>query len=144
MLIGETMTRPGNVCLLSAGALPVLSTSSHETHPPEATIDGNPETFWATTGMFPQEFIISLNTLHKIGKITIESSQIRNLRIETSTSKEPTNFERCVERELEHVEGHFQNEEISLPGVQATHLRFVILSGYDHFVAVRGVSAEIA
>ncbi|XP_077309416.1 intraflagellar transport protein 25 homolog [Lithobates pipiens] len=136
------MTRAGDLCLSSAGAVLALATSGDGGHPAQHIIDGKPDTFWTTTGMFPQEFIISLNTLQKIGKITIESSQIRSLRIETSTSKEPTNFEHCVEREFEHVEGQFHNEEITFPGVQAIHLRFVILSGFDHFVAVRSVSAE--
>ncbi|XP_075689153.1 intraflagellar transport protein 25 homolog [Rhinoderma darwinii] len=136
------MTRAGNLCLSSVGALVSLATSSDERHPAEHIIDGNPETFWTTTGMFPQEFIISMNGLQKIGKILIESSLIRSLNIFTSTSKEPTNFEPCVEREFEHVEGQYQSEEITVPGVQAVHLRFVILSGYDHFVSVRSVSAE--
>ncbi|XP_066453627.1 intraflagellar transport protein 25 homolog [Eleutherodactylus coqui] len=136
------MTRAGNLCLSSAGAQVSLATSSDDRHPAEHIIDGNPETFWTTTGMFPQEFIISMSSLQKIGKISIESSSIRSLQICTSSSKEPANFEPCVEKELEHVEGHFQTDEISLPGVQAVHVRFVILSGYDHFVAVRSVSAE--
>ncbi|KAM4022628.1 intraflagellar transport protein 25 homolog [Anomaloglossus baeobatrachus] len=138
------MTRAGNLCLSSAGAHVSLATSSDERHSAESIIDGNPETFWTTTGMFPQEFIISMNGLQKIGKITLESSLIRSLKIYTSSSKEATNFEPCMERELEHVEGQFQTEEITLPGVQAVHLRFVILSGYDHFVSVRSVSAESA
>ncbi|XP_072275780.1 intraflagellar transport protein 25 homolog [Pyxicephalus adspersus] len=136
------MTRAGNLCLSSAGAVLALATSSDGRHPPEHIIDGNPHTLWITTGTFPQEFIITLNALQKIGKITVESSQIRSLYIETSTSREPTHFERCVEREFEHVEGHFQNEEITVPGVQASHLRFVIVSGFEQFVAVRSVSAE--
>ncbi|XP_075040131.1 intraflagellar transport protein 25 homolog [Mixophyes fleayi] len=127
-----------------AGAVVALVTSSDERHPAEHIIDGNPETFWTTTGMFPQEFIISMSGLQKIGKIIIESSLIKSLRIETSTSKEPINFERCVERDLEHVEGQFQNEEIIMPGVQATHLRFVVLCGFDHFVSVRSVLVESA
>ncbi|XP_073419829.1 intraflagellar transport protein 25 homolog isoform X2 [Dendrobates tinctorius] len=138
------MTRAGNLCLSSAGAHVSLATSSDERHPAERMIDGNPETFWTTTGMFPQEFIISMNGLQKIGKITLESSLIRSLKVYTSASKEATNFEPCMERELEHVEGQFQTEEIALPGVQAVHLRFVILSGYDHFVSIRSVSAESA
>ncbi|KAM3914686.1 intraflagellar transport protein 25 homolog [Leptodactylus fuscus] len=136
------MTRAGNLCLSSAGAQVTLATSSDDRHPAEHIIDGNPETFWTTTGMFPQEFVISVSGLQKIGKITIEGSLIRNLKIYTSASKEPTNFEPCVEKELEHVEGHFHTEEMTFPGVQATHLRFVILSGYDHFISVRSVSAE--
>ncbi|XP_069837774.1 intraflagellar transport protein 25 homolog [Dendropsophus ebraccatus] len=138
------MTRAGNLCVSSAGALVSLATSSDDRHPAEHMIDGNPETFWTTTGTFPQEFIISLSGLQRIGKISIESSLIRNLKIYSSASKEAANFEPCVERELEHVEGQFQTEEITLPGVQASHLRFVIVSGYDHFVCVRSVSAESA
>lgn len=136
------MTRAGDLCLGSAGAHVALATSSDERHPAEHIIDGNPETFWTTTGTFPQEFIISLNGLQKIGKIILESSLIRSVKVYSSASKEPANFEPCLERELEHVEGQFQNEEMALPGVQALHLRFVILSGYDHFVSVRSVSAE--
>ncbi|KAM9324165.1 intraflagellar transport protein 25 homolog [Gastrophryne carolinensis] len=136
------MTRPGDPCSSSCGAVLALATSSDARYPPEHIIDGNPDTFWVTTGMFPQEFIVSMSGLQKIGKLTIESSQVRHLRIEVSTSKEATSFEPCKERELEHVEGHFQLEEIDLSGVQAVHLRFIILSGYDHFVAVQSVSAE--
>ncbi|XP_056388131.1 intraflagellar transport protein 25 homolog isoform X2 [Hyla sarda] len=136
------MTRAGNLCLSSAGAQVSLATSSDERHPAEHIIDGNPETFWTTTGMFPQEFIISMNGLQKIGKIIMESSLIKNVKIYSSASKEPINFELCLERELEHVEGQFLTEEITLPGVQATHLRFLIVSGYDHFVSMRSVSAE--
>ncbi|XP_063795701.1 intraflagellar transport protein 25 homolog isoform X2 [Pseudophryne corroboree] len=113
------MTRAGNLCLSSAGAVVALATSSDDRHRAQHIIDGNPETFWTTTGMFPQEFIISMSSLQKIGKITMESSL-----------------------NLEHMEGQFQNEEITLPGVQAVHLRFVIQSAYDHFVAVRSVLAE--
>ncbi|XP_077850244.1 intraflagellar transport protein 25 homolog isoform X4 [Macaca mulatta] len=47
-----------DLCLSSEGSEVILATSSDEKHPPENIIDGNPETFWTTTGMFPQEFII--------------------------------------------------------------------------------------
>ncbi|KAG8546724.1 hypothetical protein GDO81_029924 [Engystomops pustulosus] len=92
------MTRAGDLCLSSAGARVSLATSSDDRHPAECIIDGNPETFWTTTGMFPQEFIISLNGLQKIGKIIIESSSVRSLKIYTSATKEPTDFEPCTDR----------------------------------------------
>ncbi|KAG8436876.1 hypothetical protein GDO86_007822 [Hymenochirus boettgeri] len=130
------MIRQGDVCLSSAGAQITLATSSDVKHPPDNIIDGDPETFWTTSGMFPQEFIISLNSIHKINKIILQSSLVRTLRIETSISKEPLNFELHLEKNLEQSEGHLQYEEFSLPGVQVWHLRFVILSGFDHFVSV--------
>ncbi|XP_042322058.1 intraflagellar transport protein 25 homolog isoform X2 [Sceloporus undulatus] len=114
-------------CLSSEGAEVVLATSSDEKYPPENITDGRSETFWTTTGMFPQEFIISL---------------MQRLRIEKTMSKEPADFELCIEKELQYKEGELQNEEISFPEMQATYLRFIILSAFDAFVSVHRVTAE--
>uniref|UniRef100_A0A8C5R651 Intraflagellar transport protein 25 homolog n=1 Tax=Leptobrachium leishanense TaxID=445787 RepID=A0A8C5R651_9ANUR len=138
------MTKAGDLCLSAAGARVILATSSDERHPAEHIMDGNPETFWTTTGMFPQEFIISLSGVFKINKITIHSSLVKNLRIETSISKEPVNFEPCTEKVLIFVYLLIYICFLlpQLSGIQAAHLRFVILSAYDHFVAVYSVSGD--
>ncbi|NP_001087826.1 heat shock protein family B (small) member 11 L homeolog [Xenopus laevis] len=136
------MTRAGDLCLSSAGARVTLATSSDDRHPANNIIDGNTDTFWTTTGMYPQEFIISLNGIQKINKIILQSSLVRSVRIESSTSKEPVNFELRLERDLENTEEHLQFEEFTLPGIQVAHIRFVILSGFDHFASVHRVSAE--
>ncbi|XP_051713723.1 intraflagellar transport protein 25 homolog isoform X2 [Oryctolagus cuniculus] len=90
--------RKVDLCLSSEGAEVILATSSDEKHPPESVIDGNPETFWTTTGMFPQEFIISFHKHVRIEKLVIQSYLVRTLRIEKSTSKEPVDFEQWIER----------------------------------------------
>ncbi|MEE6495608.1 hypothetical protein FKM82_002095 [Ascaphus truei] len=93
------MTRAGDVCLSSAGAQVTLATSSDERHPPEHIIDGNPETFWTTTGMFPQEFIISLRGLLKISKITLQSTWSKAELRQAATLprvREPLSAGRCV------------------------------------------------
>ncbi|XP_033623438.1 intraflagellar transport protein 25 homolog isoform X9 [Fukomys damarensis] len=81
--------RKADLCLSSEGAEVILATSSDEKHPPENIIDGNAETFWTTTGMFPQEFIICFHKHVKIEKIIIQSYL-----------------------DLVHTEGQLQNEEI--------------------------------
>ncbi|XP_053549967.1 intraflagellar transport protein 25 homolog [Bombina bombina] len=136
------MTRSRDPCASSSGARVTLATSGDSRHPADCIVDGDPETFWVTTGMFPQEFIISLSSPQRINSITLQSFLVQSLRIEKSISKEPVDFECFVEKDLEPAEGHLQNEEFPLNGMQVAHLRFVILSGYDHFVAVRSVSAE--
>ncbi|XP_059995998.1 intraflagellar transport protein 25 homolog isoform X5 [Lagenorhynchus albirostris] len=103
-----------DVCLSSEGTEVILATSSDEKHPPENIIDGNPETFWTTTGMFPQEFIICFHKHVRIERLLIQSYFVRTLRIEKSTSKEPVDFEQWIERDLVHTEGQLQNEEIML------------------------------
>nr|XP_021523471.1 intraflagellar transport protein 25 homolog isoform X2 [Aotus nancymaae]XP_021523472.1 intraflagellar transport protein 25 homolog isoform X2 [Aotus nancymaae]XP_021523473.1 intraflagellar transport protein 25 homolog isoform X2 [Aotus nancymaae]XP_021523474.1 intraflagellar transport protein 25 homolog isoform X2 [Aotus nancymaae]XP_021523475.1 intraflagellar transport protein 25 homolog isoform X2 [Aotus nancymaae] len=100
------------LCLSSEGSEVILATSSDEKHPPENIIDGNPDTFWATTGMFPQEFIICFHKHVRIERLVIQSYLVRTLKIEKSTSKEPVDFEQWIEKDLVHTEGQLQNEEI--------------------------------
>ncbi|KAH0618593.1 hypothetical protein JD844_017952 [Phrynosoma platyrhinos] len=75
---------------------------------------GRSETFWTTTGMFPQEFIISLNKCVTLSKLTIQCYLVQTLRIEKTMSKEPVDFELCTEKELQYKEGELQTEEISV------------------------------
>lgn len=134
--------RKVDLCSGTEGAEVILATSSDEKHPPENIIDGNPETFWTTTGMFPQEFIICFHKHVKIEKLVIQSYLVRTLRIEKTTSKEPLDFEQWVEKDLVHTEGQLQNEEIVARDGYATFLRFIIVSAFDHFASVHSISAE--
>nr|XP_020655302.1 intraflagellar transport protein 25 homolog isoform X2 [Pogona vitticeps] len=88
-------------CLRSEGADVILATSSDEKYPPENIIDGRSETFWTTTGMFPQEFIISFPKCVTISKLTIQCYLVQTLRIEKSVSKDPVDFEECIEKDVE-------------------------------------------
>nr|XP_002750897.3 intraflagellar transport protein 25 homolog isoform X1 [Callithrix jacchus] len=134
--------RKTELCLSSEGSEVILATSSDEKHPPENIIDGNPDTFWTTTGMFPQEFIICFHKHVRIERLVIQSYFVRTLKIEKSTSKEPVDFEQWIEKDLVHREGQLQNEEIMARDGSATYLRFIIVTAFDHFASVHSVSAE--
>ncbi|KAF7468064.1 intraflagellar transport protein 25 homolog [Marmota monax] len=134
--------RQFDLCLSSEGSEVVLATSSDEKHPPENIIDGNPETFWTTTGMFPQEFIICFHKHVKVEKLIIQSYLVRTLKIEKTKSKEPVDFEQWIERDFVHTEGQLQNEEILVHDGYCTYLRFIITKAFDHFISVHCVSAE--
>ncbi|XP_040010122.1 intraflagellar transport protein 25 homolog [Xiphias gladius] len=129
-------------CLSSLGAKVVVATSSDESHPPENIIDGNTKTFWMSTGMFPQEFIIRFAEPTKLSAVTVDSYNVKNLKIEKNTSQNAFQFESVTEKEFEHTDGHLQSNAISLNGSSATHLRFIITTGYDHFVSVHRVSVQ--
>ncbi|KAM8760296.1 intraflagellar transport protein 25 homolog [Acanthopagrus schlegelii] len=128
--------------LSSSGAKVVVATCSDENHPPENITDGNTKTFWMSTGMFPQEFIIRFAEPTKISAVTVDSYNVKHLKIEKNTSQNASQFEPVTEKEFEHTEGHLQSNAISLNGSSATHLRFIITSGYDHFVSVHRVSVQ--
>ncbi|XP_043941405.1 intraflagellar transport protein 25 homolog isoform X2 [Protopterus annectens] len=108
------MTKMVDAALSSAGGKVVLATSSDEKHTPENIIDGRTDTFWMTTGMFPQQFIISFSNPIKINTVTIQCYNVRCLSIEKSASTEVANFEKCTEKELQHVEGQLQTEEFAV------------------------------
>jgi len=131
-----------DVALSSAGATIALATSHDENYPPENIIDGSLDTFWPTTGMFPQEFIISFSTLMSIGSIKILCSNVKDLCVEKSTKTEPVEFEPLVDKEFENTEGQMQRDEIKIPVTSACHLRFLIKSGFDHFVSIHNVSVD--
>ncbi|XP_022056561.1 intraflagellar transport protein 25 homolog [Acanthochromis polyacanthus] len=128
--------------LSSLGAKVVLAASSDENHPPENIIDGNTSTFWMSTGMFPQEFVIRFAEPTTVAAVTMDSYNVKHLKIEKNTSQNASQFEPVTEKEFEHTEGHLQSNAISLNGSRATHLRFLIISGYDHFVSVHRVSVK--
>ncbi|CAB1321528.1 unnamed protein product [Coregonus sp. 'balchen'] len=123
--------------LSSLGAQVVLAASNDENHPPKNIIDGNTATFWMSTGMFPQEFIIRFAESMKIAHVTMH---FKTLKIEKSISDDATDFEPISEKEFEHIEGHLQTNNIPLVGTTATHLRFIVTSGYEHFISVHRVS----
>ncbi|KAJ8380537.1 hypothetical protein SKAU_G00013150 [Synaphobranchus kaupii] len=125
-----------DAALSSSGAQVIVAASSDENYPPDNIINGNTESFWISTGMFPQEFIIRFADAVKMSLVTIHSYNVKNLKIEKSTSSDATDFDVIAQKEFEHTEGNLQANDFSLSGTTATHLRFIITSGYDHFVSV--------
>ncbi|XP_028852377.1 intraflagellar transport protein 25 homolog [Denticeps clupeoides] len=125
--------------LSSSGAKVVLVSSSDENHPPENILDGSTKSFWISTGMFPQEFIIRFPHATKISVLTIHSYNIKGLKLEKCMTEDTEKFENVAEKELERTDSHLQINDVSL-NTTATHLRFIITSGYDHFVSVHSIT----
>ena len=50
-----------------------MATCYDERFPPENIIDGDERTFWMTTGLFPQEFVVELSQLTEVTRITTVS-----------------------------------------------------------------------
>lgn len=126
--------------LLKIGAKIALATSRDEDYPPENIIDGKTGTFWATTGLFPQEFIISFKSVLNIQQITIFCYNVLDLEIECSKQSilDCQKWEPLVKQGLVQNKGEITKKEF-LVNTSAHHLRFVIASGYDHFACVYNV-----
>ncbi|KAL8596157.1 hypothetical protein ACOMHN_021197 [Nucella lapillus] len=125
-----------DVALSSGGAQIILSTSSDDDHPPENMIDGTDESFWTTTGMFPQEVIIRFQALMNIQKVELTSCNVNNVVFETCETENVDAFEPLAERELDPTDQQTHTEEMNVGDRKAQCLRMVINSAHDHFVAV--------
>ena len=53
-----------------SGGKIVLTTCSDRNHLPENMLDGQESTFWITTGMYPQEFVLAVAGVANVSKIT--------------------------------------------------------------------------
>ncbi|XP_064386035.1 intraflagellar transport protein 25 homolog [Halichondria panicea] len=126
------MSSTGNV-----GSFVALSSSNDDRHPPECISDRNPDTYWATTGLFPQEVVITLPSLTNLTGVTIKSTNVRKLSLERSKENGPTEFHPITDKELESKEGHLQVEEFRLKSpVETKHLKLILQEGYGHFAFV--------
>ncbi|XP_006816630.1 intraflagellar transport protein 25 homolog isoform X2 [Saccoglossus kowalevskii] len=102
-----------DVALTDAGAKVVLATASDEKHPPEHMIDGSEETFWSSTGLFPQEFVISFSGLMNINAVNLKTYQIHKMSIERSVQAEPIDFEILEEKEFTVTDMALQVEDFT-------------------------------
>lgn len=131
-----------DVALSRAGAHISMATSSDDEYPPENMLDGKTETFWTTTGMFPQSFIVSFQSEMTLKSIQMFCSNVKKLVIHKCSQQEPIDFDLVTEKEMDCVEGQMQSEEISLTRTEARHLKFVILTAHDHFVSVHKLQID--
>ncbi|XP_068616782.1 intraflagellar transport protein 25 homolog [Brachionichthys hirsutus] len=118
------------------GGTVVFATSSDHSHPPANVIDGDTETFWMSTGMFPQQVTIRFEKSVTLTELTVESYNVKHLKIEECTAGNPSNFQHVTDKEFERTEGHLQSNSILLKGSSATHLRLTVTAGYDAFISM--------
>ncbi|XP_035229635.1 intraflagellar transport protein 25 homolog [Stegodyphus dumicola] len=120
----------------SVGGHIVMASSNDSRFPPRNILDGKLDTFWVTTGLYPQCFVLSLSEAADVKAITMHSYNIKDLRIEKSIKEDPVEFEEILETGLESSEGTPQQKTFSPALCEARYLKFIINSGYDHFCTV--------
>ncbi|GFR45548.1 hypothetical protein Agub_g6942 [Astrephomene gubernaculifera] len=121
------------------GGLIVMASCGDERFPPENMLDGKDNTFWVTTGMFPQEFVLKLDSCIRVSKITTLSLNVRKLAVEKCDQEKPDQFEKVFEVELANRGDRLQTE-VHQVNIRAKYLKFMILQGHGEFATVNRVS----
>ncbi|GFQ92908.1 intraflagellar transport protein 25 homolog [Trichonephila clavata] len=121
---------------VNSDAQVVMASSNDARFPPRNILDGKLDTFWATTGLYPQTFAVALSETADVKTITVHSYNVKDLKIEKSVKEDPVEFEDVLETGFESTEGTPQQKTFSPPLCEAKYLKFTIKSGYDHFCAI--------
>lgn len=125
----------------------VLATCTDERYPPSNMLDGKHETYYVTTGVYPQEFLVAFKAgTVNVSRITLVMNSVKKLRIEKSTEQVPSKFEGIVDCEVSSREGGRQIEQFQVNkatvGNRVTFLKVVVESGHDDFAAFYELSVE--
>ncbi|CAE7704474.1 IFT25 [Symbiodinium pilosum] len=120
-----------------------MVSSLDEGHPGDNIIDGREDTYWISTGLYPQEILLAMSERSMVSTVKIVTSNVRGLRIESCAEDDPVNFKTLAEDELEELSGRLQVKEIPCQGVEpAAYIKVMVLSGYHDFCTVHRVIVE--
>lgn len=122
-----------------AGASIIMASSVDDKYPPENVLDGTESSFWMTTGMFPQEFVVAFAKPIQVSQIVVMMLNVKKLSVERCDMDRPASFEKVFETELQSREGRLQTERHQV-NTKAKYLRFTLHGGYADFAAVNRVS----
>mmetsp|Transcript_35166 Transcript_35166/g.56531 ORF Transcript_35166/g.56531 Transcript_35166/m.56531 type:complete len:294 (-) Transcript_35166:65-946(-) len=144
---GGTSFSAQNLTLSSEGAQICHVTSRDHRFPASNILDGDPRTFWLSTGLFPQEIMIGLPSVSTIERIKICTANVRVVTLEISETMKGTDFKEVFEVELDRrppgrKRQRYVSSSISTKKFNAQYLRFRFHSGWKAFAAMYSVEAE--
>jgi len=123
----------------------LLVSSLDPLHPGANVIDGRTDTYWRSTGLYPQEILLELGCCSPIQSVHLVTNSVRQVRIEGSQEPRALNFEKLAEASLREASGHLQVEEVLCRAQSRPTcvVRVVILSGWHDFCSVHQVRVEV-
>ena len=114
-----------------SGALVVAASSYDQAHPPSCIIDGEPRTFWLTTGSFPQVAILQLAQPCLLKSVEIIATGIRKLELAKCEGSQAVSWETILETEVDDSEGVLQRIPLHVPSrVTASFIRIKVIIIY--------------
>mmetsp|Transcript_74017 Transcript_74017/g.122160 ORF Transcript_74017/g.122160 Transcript_74017/m.122160 type:complete len:134 (-) Transcript_74017:135-536(-) len=124
------------------GGKVLMVSSLDENHPGDHMIDGREDSYWISTGLYPQEILLQLSQRSQVSNVKICATNVRGIRIEGCAEEDPVNFHPLAEDALEEVPQRLQVKDIPCQGNEMAYIKIMILSGYHDFCTVHRVIVE--
>ncbi|KNE68339.1 hypothetical protein AMAG_19794 [Allomyces macrogynus ATCC 38327] len=121
----------------------VFASSQDDRFPPANMLDGNPRTFWSSTGLYPQDLIIELDPPATPAKFVVHTAKVKALSVaacpagalDTATGGgELDPFDTLVAIDLPE-----NNAATAIPlklSRAVSHVRVTLSEGYSDYCAV--------
>jgi heat shock protein beta-11 len=128
---------------LKSGGKVLMVSSLDEEHPGENVLDGNDQTYWISTGLYPQEILVQLCSPAIVTSLMIASTHVRQLRIEGCHEDMPINFQLLADGDLVDKNGDIQVKELPChEDKPLRYIRMMILSGWHDFCSVHRLQVK--
>eukprot|EP00927_Polykrikos_kofoidii_P039860 TRINITY_DN34167_c0_g1_i1.p2 TRINITY_DN34167_c0_g1~~TRINITY_DN34167_c0_g1_i1.p2 ORF type:complete len:343 (+),score=73.86 TRINITY_DN34167_c0_g1_i1:213-1241(+) len=120
-----------------------MVSSLDPSHPADNILDEKDETYWISTGLYPQEIILRVLNPSFISSVRFVCTKVRRIRIEGCRERTPVNFNFLAEREFaDSPSGQELQREVLQWHEQVgsiLYIRVQILSGWHEFCSVHGL-----
>ncbi|TNV75526.1 hypothetical protein FGO68_gene10992 [Halteria grandinella] len=114
------------------------ATSFDERFDPNNVLNKDPNKFWITTGLYPQEILIDLGGTKPVNEVKFIVSGARKIVIEGCKTTNASEFKKVGEsKDLANKPGQRQTDSVKLsePAPYCL-LKFVIVDGWEDFTSV--------
>lgn len=121
----------------------VQSSSWDALYPPDSVIDGQSTSFWATTGNFPQELVITFDSIVQLSAVETRTLNVKGMKLLRSVAQTPSDFNEISRTELDPSSAdQLVAHSHKMSDTAVRHLKLMITSGFDDFTAVYSIFAK--
>ncbi|CAF3013007.1 unnamed protein product [Rotaria socialis] len=129
--------------LTESNAFISMSSSADQDYPPSNILDPSDNVFWMTTGLYPQEFIITFKEPIEFRQLRFVTANVKRFVMFTTSNTEPRSFDTILEKTIPNNENALQVNEYTLDrSMEVRYLKCVILAGYDSFASVHSLKFD--
>lgn len=119
----------------------IFATSFDEKYPPTNILNSSNGMFWASTGLYPQEIVLSLAQARPIKEIAIQCYNIKKLQIESCENDSAVKF--VVQSEMSNIANRNGLQQVTCKfnsNANNKILKIVILEGHKEFCTINSIS----
>jgi heat shock protein beta-11 len=123
----------------------LFSSSFDEKYSPLNVLDSSNKIFWTSTGMYPQELILSLDIERTVNSINVIGYNIKKLVVESCENENSitSTFRQAEMNEIAFKEGKIQDFIVDFSVKKPMKLiKFIVLEGYDDFCSVNTITLK--